>query len=195
MEGPEVYEWKQDAEVWILSNPAPSDPQMTVYDDFEFAFIELWTNTNEPYRAAAELDQLQMEENNVDTYVTVFAELTCKALYHEDNPAVLEKFKAGLPLELLEPCMHHDDPRNWDAWTRSAHQRQAILTSIKTHRLIEPPHTPLPMERYSLSPPSPDLTVPMELDKMYTIPMRRTSSKEERRRGLCHLCKQHRHIQ
>ena len=83
---------------------------MTVYDNFEFTFIESWTDTNEPYRAAAELDQLRMEDNDINTYITVFAELARKALYHEDDPAVLEKFKAGLPLELLEPCMQHDDP-------------------------------------------------------------------------------------
>ena len=195
MEGPEVYEWKRDAEVWILSNPAPSDPRVTVYDDFEYAFIESWTDTNEPYRAAAELDRLRMEDVDVDTYITVFAELARKALYHEDDPAVLEKFKAGLPLDLLEPCMQHDDPRNWEAWTQSARKRQAILTSIKTHRPIEPPRTPSPMERYSLSPSFRDSSVPMEIDKMMTIPMRRTSSEEERRRGLCHLCKERGHIQ
>ena len=110
-----------------------------------------------------------MKDNDVDTYITMFAKLACKALYHEDDPAVLEKFKAGLPLDLLEPCMQHDDPRNWDAWTQSARKRQAILTSIKTHRPIEPPRTPSPMERYSSSPPIPDLAVPMELDNV-TIP-------------------------
>ena len=106
---------------------------MTIYDDFEVAFIKSWTNTNEPYRAAAELDKLQMQDNDIDTYITVFAELARKVLYHEDDPAVLEKFKAGLPLKLLEPCMHHDDPWNWDAWTRSTCKCQAILTSIRTH--------------------------------------------------------------
>ena len=194
MEGPEVYEWKRDAEVWILSNPAPSDPQVTIYNDFEFAFIESWTNTNEPYRAAAELNQLWMEGNDVNTFITVFAELVCKALYHEDDPVVLEKFKSGLPLDLLEPCMHHNDPQNWNAWTQSACKCQAILTSIKTHRPITPPRSPSPMESYSSSPPLMDSSVPMEIDKMHMIPMRRTTSKEEQRRGLCHLCKQHGHI-
>ena len=51
-----------------------------------------------------------MKDKNVDEYITVFAKLAQKALYHEDDPAVLEKTKSGLPLELLEPCMHHDDP-------------------------------------------------------------------------------------
>ena len=57
MDGPEVYKWKRDAEIWILSTPTPSAPNMTIYNDFEVAFIESWTNTNEPYRAAAELNK------------------------------------------------------------------------------------------------------------------------------------------
>ena len=88
---------------------------------------------NKPYCAAAEIDKLQMQDENVDEYITRFAELAHKALYHKGDPVVLEKFKAGLPLELLKPCMHHDNPQNWEAWTRSAHVRQAILTSLKSH--------------------------------------------------------------
>ena len=65
---------------------------------------------NESHRAAAALNKLRMKDENIDKYITTFAELARKALYHEDDPAVLEKFKSGLPLELLEPCMHHDDP-------------------------------------------------------------------------------------
>jgi hypothetical protein len=133
VDGPEIYEWKRSAENWILSIPAPSAPNKTVYKDFEEEFIKLWTDTNEPHHAATELDKLQMKNKNVDEYITIFAELARKALYHKDDPAVLEKFKSGLPLELLEPCMHHDDPQNWDAWTRSTRVRQAILTSLKAH--------------------------------------------------------------
>jgi hypothetical protein len=67
---------------------------------------------NEPYRATADLDKLRIEGNDIDTYIMVFAELARKVLYHKDDPTILEKFKAGLPLELLEPCMHHDNPQN-----------------------------------------------------------------------------------
>ena len=58
----------------------------------------------------AELDKLQMKNENVNEYITIFAELARKALYHKNDPAVLEKFKSGLLLELLEPCMHHNNP-------------------------------------------------------------------------------------
>ena len=119
-------------------------------------------------------------------------------LYHEDDPAVLGKFKAGLPLKLLEPCMHHDSPQNWDAWTKSARARQAILTSLKTHQTEMTRRSPSPMKVCTPTPPLTPPPTPMEVDKLYTIPARRqtTSPKdEERRKGLCHLCKRHGHIQ
>ena len=56
--GPNIYEWKRSAENWILSIPAPSTPNRTIYDDFEEEFIKSWTDANEPYRAAAALDSL-----------------------------------------------------------------------------------------------------------------------------------------
>ena len=134
MGGPNVYKWKRSAENWILSIPTPSAPNKTVYEDFEEKLIESWTDTNEPHHVAAELDKLRVQHDNVDEYITTFAKLARKALYHEDDPAVLEKFKLGLPLELLEPCMHHDDPRSWEAWMKSTRTPQAILTSLKAHR-------------------------------------------------------------
>ena len=48
--GPNIYEWKRSAENWILSIPAPSAPNKTVYEDFEEEFIESWTDTNEPHQ-------------------------------------------------------------------------------------------------------------------------------------------------
>ena len=121
-----------------------------------------------------------------------------KALYHENDLAVLEKFKSGLPLELLEPCMHHDEPRNWEAWTKSARARQAILTSLKAHQIDTMQRSLSPIKECTPTPPSTPPLVPMEIDKMYTIPARRQSPQpkdEERRKGLCHLCKEHGHIQ
>ena len=139
-----------------------------------------------------------MTNENIDEYITVFAELARKALYHEDNPAVLEKFKTGLPPDLLEPCMHHDDPRSWEAWTRSTRTRQAILTSLKAHQTDTTQRPSSPMKVCTPTPPSTPPSTPMEIDKIYTIPARRRSASpkdEEKRKGLCHLCKRHGHIQ
>jgi hypothetical protein len=162
--GPNVYEWKRSAENWILSIPAPSAPDRTVYDNFEREFIESWTDMNKPYRAAADLDKLRMRHNNVDEYITRFAELARKALYHENDPAVLEKFKSGLLLELLEPCTHHDNPQNWEAWTKSACARQAILTSLKVHQIDTTRRSSSLMKICTPTPPSTPPLPPMCYD-------------------------------
>ena len=196
--GPNIYEWKRSAENWILSIPAPSAPNKTVYEDFEEEFAKSWTDTNEPHRAAIALDKLQVKNENIDEYITTFAKLVRKALYHENDPAVLEKFKSGLPLELLEPCMHHDDPQSWKAWTKSARTRQAILTSLKIHQTNTVQRSPSPMRVCTPTPPSTPPPTPMEIDKMYMIPARRRPASpkdEEKRKGLCHLCKECGHIQ
>ena len=139
-----------------------------------------------------------MQHDNIDEYITRFAELARKALYHENDPAVLEKFKSGLPLELLEPCMQHDIPQDWEAWTRSARARQAILTSLKAHQTDITHRSPSPMKVCTPTPPSTPPSTLMEVDKMYMTPTRRQPidpKDEEKRRGLCHLCKRQGHIQ
>ena len=94
--------------------------------------------------------------------------------------------------------MHHDEPQNWEAWTKSARTRQAILTSLKAHRLDTTPRPLSPMKECVPTPPSTPPPVLMEIDKMSVVPTRRQSPSpkdDERRKGLCHLCKKHGHIQ
>ena len=79
-----------------------------------------------------------------------------------------------------------------------ARARQAILTSLKTHQADTIQRSPSPMKVCTPTPPSTPPPTPMEIDKMYTIPARRRSPSlkdEEKRKGLCHLCKRHGHIQ
>ena len=75
--------------------------------------------------------------------------------------------------------------------------RQAILTSLKAHQTDTTQQSPSPMKVCTPTPPSTPPPTPMEIDKMYTTPARRSTSPkdEERRKGLCHLCKRHGHIQ
>ena len=98
-----------------MSIPAPSLPNCTVWDDFEQAFLKDWTDTNEPYQAMADLNTLHMKNDDINSYITRFAKLVHKALYQENNPAVLEIFKRGLPFKLLNLCMNHDEPDTWEA--------------------------------------------------------------------------------
>ena len=134
VQGSVVAEWKRSIENWIMRRPILTPPHVDVWEEFEQDFIQDWDDTNAHYKAAAELDKLKMEGSNIDHYITKFTELARKAQYHEDDPAVLEKFKHGLPVRLLETAMNHDQPANWEQWKLSTHKRQAILTSIEPHR-------------------------------------------------------------
>ena len=82
-----------------------SSPKALLTEIWQWLHLVLRHNST-----TAELNKLHMDHDNVDTYITHFAGLARKALYYEDNSTVLEKFKAGLSLELLEKCMHHDGP-------------------------------------------------------------------------------------
>ena len=116
-----------------MRRPIPTPPHIDVWEEFEQDFIQDWDDTNAHYKAAVELDKLKMEASNINHYITKFAELARKAQYHEDDPAILEKFKHGLPVRLLEAAMHHDQLANWEQWKLSTCKRQAILTSIEPH--------------------------------------------------------------
>jgi Retrotransposon gag protein len=96
IQGAAVAEWKRSVENWIMRRPIPTPPHIDIWDEFEQDFVQDWDDTNAYYKAAAELDKLKMEGSNINHYITKFAELAQKAQYHEDNPAVLEKFKHGL---------------------------------------------------------------------------------------------------
>ena len=128
-----MAEWKRSIENWVMRRPIPTPPHVDVWEEFEQDFIQDWDDTNTHYKAMVELDKLKMEGSNINHYITKFTELARKAQYHEDNPAVLEKFKHGLPVRLLEVAMHYDQPANWEQWKLSTHKRQAILTSIEPH--------------------------------------------------------------
>ena len=64
---PNTYKWKQSVENWIMSIPVPTLPTHTIYDEFEEEFIQSWTNMNEPYHTAAELDKLCINHDDIDT--------------------------------------------------------------------------------------------------------------------------------
>ena len=93
-----------------MRRPIPTPPHLNIWNKFEQDFIQDWDDIKTHYKVAAELNKLKMEGSNIDHYITKFAELAQKVQYQQNDPAVLEKFKHGLPVRLLEAAMHHDQP-------------------------------------------------------------------------------------
>ena len=100
-----------------------------------------------------------MKNNDIDSYITQFAELACKALYQENDPAVLKIFKRGLPFKLLDTCMNYNGPDSWEAWKTSTHKHQAIITAMApiAHEMKEEQPT---KSRSIIPPPTVRMTLP-----------------------------------
>ena len=133
IQGAAVAEWKWSVENWVMRRPIPTPPHVDVWEEFKQDFIQDWDDMNAYYKATAKLNKLKMEGSNIDHYITKFTKLAQKAQYHEDDPAVLEKFKHEVSVRLLEATMHHNQPTNWEQWKLLTCKRQAILTSIEPH--------------------------------------------------------------
>ena len=80
---------------------------------FETVFDTTFTNMGEKVSAERELHTLRMQNNDIDTYIAKFKNLTSLAGYADNELGVLNMFKKGLPpalnirIELHQPNPHH----------------------------------------------------------------------------------------
>ena len=65
-----------------------------------------------------------MKEGNVDQFITNFEFLAHQAQVDTDNPTVLHLFKMGIPVRLMDACVDHGPPTNFEQWTKAAQQQQ-----------------------------------------------------------------------
>ncbi len=75
-----------------------------------------------------------MDKDDIDVYITQFEELARKALYHENDPAVLRKFQEGLPLRLLKNCMNLVFESSVHTTGKKPEQYRTILTQNRNRQ-------------------------------------------------------------
>ena len=97
-----------------MTHPISQPPHANVWLEFKEDFLCDWTDVTEEYKACEELSKLSQKEDQVDHYITRFAELMRKAKYNLENEALWEQFKKGLTPKTRELITYHDDPQNWD---------------------------------------------------------------------------------
>ena len=73
-----------------------------------------------PAKARAKLNKLSMKGDELDQYITDFANHAIEARFYLTNPACLKYFKKGLPLVLLGKCLQLNRPTTWAEWCDSA---------------------------------------------------------------------------
>ena len=134
IEGLSVDHWVTQHVEWLNNTLIPTPPFLSLWEEFVAHFEQDWADVNAPAKARARLDKLAMKGDELDQYITDFANLAVEAGFSLTDPACLKYFKKGLPTGLLEKCLSLDQPANWPEWCNSARHRQAIWTKLKNYQ-------------------------------------------------------------
>ena len=114
------YAWLDEVE----HDPYMLPHQMSVWDtleqDIKMSFIDYAVHE----KAHKQLRNLKMKEGNIDQFIADFEFLAHRARVDTDDPTVLHLFKMGIPVWLMDACVDHGPPMNFEQWTKAAQQQQ-----------------------------------------------------------------------
>ena len=130
MEGDAIDSWKADQLDKLHERLDDGYLETDEYNwkEFERAFKDAFTNTNEKAKAYQELTCLK-QGDNLDTFVTEFKHLVSLAKVDKDSHGVIELFKGELKGRLAKAIITSQgfDPLNpWstlDEWIKAAHEQ------------------------------------------------------------------------
>ena len=116
----EVYQW----------GVAPTNERL--WDNFILNFVQRFRDTGEEERSWAQLQLLEMRDNDLDSYITKFATLIKKVNREWDEVAHIDIFKQGLKTWLLQKVMvRRPLPYTLDQWQWMAHEEVAADALLK----------------------------------------------------------------
>jgi hypothetical protein len=119
--GPNVEGWVFLQDEW-LEKAEDDDP--TAWQTLEQNFRNDFNDYAGPEIAQLAIDKLRMKKGNVDQYIADFERLARRAGYNVDDPSNLRLFAGGLPSQLAESCIGHEDPKTFEQWTKAAQRQQ-----------------------------------------------------------------------
>src|SRR5258708_9515713 len=108
-------EWLQD----IKENPKILPQTRNAWQVVEYNFKQAFVDYVVKEKAQDKLHKLKMKEGNINQYITNFQLLAMDANVNLDEPTVLQLFYFGLPPQLVEKCIYHDLPNDFDFWAKA----------------------------------------------------------------------------
>jgi hypothetical protein len=99
---------------------------MDIWDITEAKFKKAFLDYTEHERASDDLAKLRMKDGLVDEYIAAFKDLAFRANIGLNEPQTLRMFGQGLPLELMQMCIHLESPETFGKW---------VSTTQKQHKL------------------------------------------------------------
>ena len=127
MRGPLINDWidqqekKLDARIDTTKRGHIPETDETLWNEFEAAFLNAWTDTSKKQNAYDQLMRLTMNGWDVDTYIATFDRLALAAGWDLDSEGTIAKFREGLTKGVHSKALDRDRiPRTIDEWKAAA---------------------------------------------------------------------------
>jgi len=123
VEGSKADGWAKRQYAWldkVERDPYMLPHQMSTWDaleqDFKTSFIDYAVHE----KAHKQLRNLKMKEGNIDQFIADFEFLAHRAQVNTNDPTILHLFKMGIPVRLMDTCIDHGPPMNFEQWMKAA---------------------------------------------------------------------------
>ena len=127
MRGPLINDWidQQEKKLAVRTDTTKRghvpETDEVLWDEFETAFLNAWTDTSKKQNAYDQLMRLTMNGWDVDTYIATFDRLALAAGWDLDSEGTIAKFREGLTKGVHSKALDRDRiPRTIDEWKAAA---------------------------------------------------------------------------
>ena len=127
MRGPLINDWIDQQEKKLAARTDTTkrshvpETDEVLWDEFEAAFLNAWTDTSKKQNAYDQLMRLTMNGWDVDTYIATFDRLALAAGWDLDSEGTIAKFREGLTKGVHSKALDRDRiPRTIDEWKAAA---------------------------------------------------------------------------
>ena len=209
MRGPNVDDWVYDQVTALrekttrAQNPIGRDNEV-LWNDFNTAFTNAFTDTAKEQNAHQKLMALKMFRDDIDSYITTFGHLVREASYDRDTPGTMHLFAQGLKPDLLRAILYSTTiPTTIEGWETAA--RDEIKKQAFRQTMLHPGRSYFKWQmqsgnRHQSRRHPNDESVPMDIDPpvftqinhAHTSQVNKAYTEEDKRkhriRGKCFNC-------
>ena len=176
--GPLINDWVDEQEKKLAARTDTTkrnhvlETDEVLWNEFEAAFLNAWTDTSKKQNAYDQLMRLTMNGWDVDTYIATFDRLALAAGWDLDSEGTIAKFREGLTKGVHSKALDRNRiPRTIDEWkaaarTEVARAKEKYNAGLTGTQRRNPPKS----GTYQNSQPTPQTnannsgTTPMEVD-------------------------------
>jgi hypothetical protein len=150
IKGERVNDW-QEEQLNKLESTTHQHTDEAIWQEFEQAFKDAFTDSNKKQRAYERLKNHQMTGDDVDSYISGFENLVKQAGWSRNDAGTMDLFQAGLRHELKKAILNQEVwPTTLDQWERDArnqNSRHKARTALLGQRPGQPSRPSLTQEQ------------------------------------------------